>query len=544
LVALGLLLVAVVSQPTWDPRKLAVGAFREHEPMPISFLGPEVFFAHFQDRYDDPDYVSFYDDDPSASVAVFDSVTNSGEPTRAIVNNGKVDGLVPMDNLTMGFAALLPAMFSDRAERSFVIGYGTGVTVGELAALDSMREVVVAEISSGVIAAAPLFEEMNRRATANPKTRVVRGDAYRALLRTDGTYDIIVSEPSNPWLTGVEMLYSEEFLQAARQRLSPGGVYAQWFHTYETDPSSIELVFNTYRQVFGHVAVWYGTAFDLILLGFEDDDVTLDVDLVERRFERPDIRTQLHDLGIESFARLLAHEVVPLGVIAEARLEDRVHTIGHPVLSHRAARAFFAGKNSRLPPTLHGEAARLGAENSLVRRYAARSGGRLPEAFRAQVVDEACHLDGPRCATLFAQWQYENPGSSELPRLLARMRRFPAVADQLSPDRLAKLTWLFDAGTLPDAPYDYKSAARGSRLFVDHYHHAAPFDGQALAAIWSHCSGDDRCQNGADRHRDMGTPRPGASNRAAAGGATGPAEYGPLAGRGGAEAFRLRAARR
>jgi hypothetical protein len=389
-----------------------------------------------------------------------------------------------------------------------------------------------------------LFEEMNRRATANPKTRVVRGDAYRALLRTDGTYDIIVSEPSNPWLTGVEMLYSEEFLQAARQRLSPGGVYAQWFHTYETDPSSIELVFNTYRQVFGHVAVWYGTAFDLILLGFEDDDVTLDVDLVERRFERPDIRTQLHDLGIESFARLLAHEVVPLGVIAEARLEDRVHTIGHPVLSHRAARAFFAGKNSQLPPTLHGEAARLGAENSLVRRYAARSGGRLPEAFRAQVVDEACHLDGPRCATLFAQWQYENPGSSELPRLLARMRRFPAVADQLSPDRLAKLTWLFDAGTLPDAPYDYKSAARGSRLFVDHYHHAAPFDGQALAAIWSHCSGDDRCQNGADRHRDMGTPRPGASNRAAAGGATGPAEYGPLAGRGGAEAFRLRAARR
>jgi spermidine synthase len=516
-VALGLLILAVGSQPSWDPRKLAVGAFREHEPMPISFLGPEVFFAHFQDRYGVPDYVRFYEDDPSMSVAVFDGVTKSGEPTRAIVNNGKVDGLVPMDEVTMCLAAILPAMFSERAERSFVIGYGTGLTVGDLAALDSMREVVVAEISSGVLAAAPLFEEMNRGAAASPKTRLVRGDAYRSLLRSEGAYDIIVSEPSNPWVTGVEMLYSEEFLRAARQRLEPGGVYAQWFHTYETDPASVELVFNTYRQVFDHVAVWYGTASDLILLGFADDDVTLDLDSVAARFERPDIRVLLRDIGIESFAQLLAHEVVPLGVIARARLDDRVHTIAHPLLSHRAARAFFAGKHSRLPATLHGEAARLGARNSLLRRYAARLGGRLPDPIRAEVVNEVCRLDGPRCATLFAQWRYESPGSPELPLLLARMRRSPLVADQLSPDRLARLTWLFDAGTLPDVPYDYKSAATGSRLFMDHYHHAAPFDGHALAAIWSRCSGDDRCQDGADRHRGMGTPRRRVSDRAAAG---------------------------
>jgi hypothetical protein len=515
-VALGLLIVAVGSQPSWDPRKLAVGAFREHEPMPISFLGPEVFFAHFQDRYDGPDYVRFYDDDPSMSVAVFDGVAKSGERTRAIVNNGKVDGLVPMDEVTMCLAAILPAMFSERAERSFVIGYGTGLTVGDLAALDSMREVVVAEISAGVLAAAPLFEELNRHAAASPKTTLVRGDAYRSLLRSEGAYDIIVSEPSNPWVTGVEMLYSEEFLRAARRRLNPGGVYAQWFHTYETDPASIELVLNTYRQVFDHVAIWYGTAFDLILLGFADGDVTLDLDAVAKRFERPDIHMLLRDIGIGSFAQLLAHEVVPLGVIAEAQLDDRVHTIAHPLLSHRAARAFFAGKHSRLPPTLHGEAARLGAQNSLLRRYATRLGGRLPDPIRAQVVSEVCRLDGPRCATLFAQWRYEAPESQELPRLLARVRRSPAVADQLSPDRLAKLTWLFDAGTLPDVPYDYKSAARGSRLFMDHYHHAAPFDGHALAAIWSRCSGDDRCQDGADRHRGMGTPRR-VSDRAAAG---------------------------
>ena len=52
---------------------------------------------------------------------------------------------------------------------------------------------------------------------------------------------MIASEPSNPWVTGVEMLFSREFLEAARDRLAPGGVYAQWFHTYETDTATVEL---------------------------------------------------------------------------------------------------------------------------------------------------------------------------------------------------------------------------------------------------------------------------------------------------------------
>src|SRR5690606_34905647 len=118
--------------------------------------------------------------------------------------------------------ALVPALLADKAERAFVIGYGAGVTVGELAALQSMREVVVAEISPAVMEAAPYFDDGNLHAATNPKTRVLVSDAYRALLRSEGPFDVIVSEPSNPWVTGVEMLFSREFLSAARAQLSPG----------------------------------------------------------------------------------------------------------------------------------------------------------------------------------------------------------------------------------------------------------------------------------------------------------------------------------
>ena len=102
--------------------------------------------------------------------------------------------------------ALLAALFADLVESAFVIGLGTGMTVGALAALDTVERVVVAEISAGVVEAGRFFEPYNRGALTSPKTVVIRSDAYRALLRDEARYDMIVSEPSNPWVSGVEML--------------------------------------------------------------------------------------------------------------------------------------------------------------------------------------------------------------------------------------------------------------------------------------------------------------------------------------------------
>src|SRR5262249_59172192 len=134
----------------------------------------------------------------------------------------------------------------DRAERELVIGWGAAVTTGELAALEGAREIEVAEISRAVLAAAPEFDPGNLAASKSPKVRVRRGDAYRTLLQSDERYDMIVSEPSNPWVTGVEMLYSVEFLRAARDHLAPGGVYGQWLHLYEIDADSVQLVLRNY----------------------------------------------------------------------------------------------------------------------------------------------------------------------------------------------------------------------------------------------------------------------------------------------------------
>ncbi|MCP5060012.1 MAG: hypothetical protein GY937_25195 [bacterium] len=224
---------ATMLLPVWSPEQMTAGLFRSRAPVEGTYLGPEEFFARRNPRID------FHTDDPIATVSVLNLRPKGQGLTRAIKTNGKADGSMGIDYPTMAIARLLPALLTDDPSRGFVIGWGTGVTVGELAALPETRDVVVAEISPGVIEAAPLFDYGNQRASKSPKVEVLRSDAYRALLHSGGRYGLIVSEPSNPWVAGVEMLFSREFLEAARARLTPGGVYAQWIHLYEIDQPTV-----------------------------------------------------------------------------------------------------------------------------------------------------------------------------------------------------------------------------------------------------------------------------------------------------------------
>ncbi len=466
---LALSLLVVGLQPAWSPYKLSAGLFRNRTALPYSHEGPERFFEEHR-KLRTGDYVAYYNDDPSASIAVFRYPDSSGVTVTAIINNGKSDGNVPGDYITMSMAGLLPALLARSPERAFVIGYGTGVTVAELGALDSIEEVVVAEISIGVMEAAPYFDSY-AWAAGSPKTRIIVGDAYRALLRSHGSYDLIVSEPSNPWVTGVEMLFSREFLEAARARLSPGGVYLQWFHTYETDSRTVGIVLKTFREVFSQVAVWYSQRGDLMVLGFRDPDVRIDLDELEARWSRQDYSEAFRRIRIDSLPELLAHELLPLSVVHEAELPDEIHTLTHPILSHRAARAFFAPQNSAsLLVELTPEVRRAGAENSLLRRYHEHRGGTLSDTDRLSILGETCAYRDALCATLFAHWLHEEPDSPVLAQALATARRL-RVGASLKPRILDLLRQLYEDGELVS---DFDAADRRT-IYQRAYHHAAPF---------------------------------------------------------------------
>lgn len=484
LAAVGILVVL----PPWQPEHLAIGLFRYRAPLPKSYSGPEEMAR----RLGTGMTVRFHDDDPINSVTVKEYSGFSSGLARSIVNNGKSDGMIPADYATMGLAALLPCLFAEHCERALVIGYGTGVTAGELAALPGTREVQVAEISRGVLDAAPLFDYGNQSASKSPKLRVVQSDAYRALRRSPDLFDVIVSEPSNPWVTGVEMLFSREFLEVARAHLTPGGVYAQWFHIYETDAETISIVLRTYSSVFDQVSAWTTMGSDMVILGFNRAEHALDIERLASRASEPAVVAALARAGVKNLPALLAREVLPLGVVTRGSLPGDIHTLLRPILSHHAAHAFFRGVSAEPPPTLLPDAARAGTENSLLRRYAARSGGTLSDEERLQVLDSLCPHRPTLCAALFAQWQFESPDSPALARALASARAPKTdLRKELQPELLDELAALFGRSGASVRPVSRQEASRATELFIRYYHHAAPFDRTVLARAWRRCTDAD-----------------------------------------------------
>jgi spermidine synthase len=489
-------LVALVALHPWPARVLAMGAFKARTETPETLQGSAAFVEAFTSGLS----VLFHTDGPHASATVLEE-----HDTRALYVNGKSDGNAHFDYLTMGLGALIPALLAERAESAFVVGYGLGITVGELAALDSMRRVVVAEISESVLDAAPFFDASNLEARARPEVEIVRGDAYRALLRDEAFYDVIVSEPSHPWVLGVEMVFSQEFLKQARARLSPGGIYAQWIHRDEMDPETLGLVLGTYATVFEDVSIWYTLDHDLILIGFNRSGGAPPLDRVVERAAQEDVRQAFARLGLEGISGFLAHEILPVGVLASTALPDALHTLQHPRLSHAAAKAFF--RDPPLPPVPRAsslKALRVGARNSLAGHYAAKLDAVQLEVHREAMVSETCkHLPGD-CIVLLAEWLAHDPASLALRRTLTRLQADARVGKALSAGAADLIAVLFDATGRGLPEHLSLSTARSwQTTFFANYHYAAPFDPESLLAIWQRCADEDPalCKAGLEQVR-------------------------------------------
>ena len=523
LLCLGPLLAGIALLPRWDSQRLVAAAFRVRQPMPEARDGPARFFQALRGQT----RVVFYDDDPNSTVSVIEAPLPGREPDHGISTNGKPDGSLHTDYPTMAMAALLPSLFADAPRSAFVIGFGTGVTVGEFTALHSVERVRVAEISPGVIEAGRFFEDGNQGALGSPKTEVVVSDAYRALLRSQEHFDMIASEPSNPWVSGVEMLFSREFLEAARDRLNPGGVYAQWFHLYENDDDVVELVLRTYIRVFDQVAVWYALGPDILLLGFRSPEHAADLDRLEARAAQPDFAAGLRRAGIDSFGELLAHEMIPLGLVNAADLPGEVHTLLHPVLSLRAARAFFRGGASALPPLVTPELAALGTERSMVHRWLARQGEPPPEDAYAALTGEACGGVAPQvliCPTYAARWLRDYPDSTRRQTAMRSYREHPVLRTALDAPFLASLAELF----APDGP-ELASPARDrtptperarelTNLYIHYFQYGTPFSREAIARVWSRCRDGANSRGACEKGLAHAESRLGPLRRAARGG--------------------------
>jgi spermidine synthase len=184
----------------------------------------------------------------------------------AFIVNGRADGNAKSDAGMQVMFGLIGAALHPHPVKAMVVGLGTGSTAGWLGAVPSIQKVDVVELERAILKVAQECSPVNHDVLANPKVRVLIGDARERLLTSNDKYDLIASEPSNPYRAGVAGLFTREFYQAAQDRLEPGGFFLQWVQAYEVDDATIATIYRTLGSVFPYIETWQPQDGDLVLV--------------------------------------------------------------------------------------------------------------------------------------------------------------------------------------------------------------------------------------------------------------------------------------
>jgi spermidine synthase len=344
-VALALIVLTIgafVGHPGFDPQRLAMGTYRMRAVTPDTFSGPGAF----QEVRMINRNLIHQEDGPLDSVAVLEVPAWDLPMARPleIYINGKSDSNTLSDRDTLRLSAHLPMLFAAEGRRALVIGQGTGVTLGELALWPELATLDLVEVSPSVARTLPLFRAHTRDVGADPRLRVHVQDARFFLRRPGEPWDVIVSEPSNLWVGGNDLLFTDEFLRSIEARLAPDGVLLQWAHLYETDAQALCSVVGTMASVFPDLTAFRGTKHDWLIVASRGLPEGAVGRARARWASHPEMRASLAELGIADFDALWARRIPTFpDYAARARRECPIHTTLDTRLGYRAARAMFEG---------------------------------------------------------------------------------------------------------------------------------------------------------------------------------------------------------
>ncbi|MDA8243574.1 MAG: fused MFS/spermidine synthase [Elusimicrobia bacterium] len=326
-------------------------------------------FREFMDSYKENAELLYARDGTTATITVTKDRKYGNVSLRV---NGKADASTGKDMRTQVLLAQLPLLLRPAAREALVIGFGSGVTAGS-ALLHPLKRLDVAEISGEVMEAERFFRGVNNAPLADPRLKLHIEDAAALLRRFDRRYDVIISEPSNPWMAGVGNLFSKEFFGLLRARLARGGVLVQWLHTYELSDDILRLVLRTMLSEFPNVEVWQ-VGSDLLLAG-SAEALDLDLKAAGERAAVPAVRADLARIGIYGLAPLLSLETVSGAELKRLAAEGPLNTDMLPVLEYEAPEAFFIGKGATLLDSCARDVYRGEAAAKQLARYRALRGG-------------------------------------------------------------------------------------------------------------------------------------------------------------------------
>jgi hypothetical protein len=286
---------------------------------------------------------------------------STGSGGYAFVVNGKTDGSARGDAGTAVMLALIGSILHPNPKTSLVIGLGTGSSAGWLGAVPSMERVDVVELESIVVEVAKQSRPVNHDVLNNPKVHLRIADAREVLLTTRERYDLIASEPSNPFRAGIASLFTQEYYRAASDRLTDDGLFLQWMQAYGVDAPAVRTIYATMASVFPSVETWQTRGGDIVLIGGKRPPV-YDVARIRERIEQEPYRTALRSTwrstGVEGFlGRYLAGDALSRAIAQAPGVQ--INTDDRNVIEFGFARSL--GRDEQIVNQIRGLARAIGA---------------------------------------------------------------------------------------------------------------------------------------------------------------------------------------
>lgn len=300
----------------------------------------------------------FMADGVNDSVSVFRS-----DNYVALRVNGKTDASTG-DARTQLLLAHLGAAFHPAPRRVLVIGFGSGMTASALARYPDIARIDCVEIEPAVLRAAPYLQTLNRGVLRDPRLHLIFDDARNFLLTSRQQYDLIVSEPSNPWIAGVATLFTVEYYRAIRRHLAPAGIFVQWLQAYSLSPADLRMVAASLAPHFPEVTLWRGEESDLLFL-CRTDSSPLSFERLRSLWPNESLRADFEPMDVHQPEGLLAYFLLDDSAVRALAAHAALNTDDRTLLEYHAPQTMLAAdlapqnqqlisefRRSLLPPNL------------------------------------------------------------------------------------------------------------------------------------------------------------------------------------------------
>ena len=317
-----------VKPPAWDKRVMSSGPY----------FGPWSYVENGKITLRDQlrsHRLLYYNEGVTSTIAV----VKDAHEDLMYCSQGKVEAdTTERSMMLQRMMGHLPMLFHPDPQRVVNIGLGAGVTFGAVSCYPT-EHIEVVEFEPSVVNVARVWAERNHNVIENPRITVTFNDGRNHLFVGGEPYDVITSDPFEPVMAGAANLYTVDFFELAKSRLANGGIMAQYLPLYELSNEDYQTIMRSFVSVFPDCLLFF-TGFDTILIGGKGD-LSLSMPLAHEKFDIPEVRESLAEIGFVKPEMLLSMFVARLGADEKMFSEGRLNTDDHPFIEFSAPKSTF-----------------------------------------------------------------------------------------------------------------------------------------------------------------------------------------------------------